>query len=101
MPMALCIAATAPTPAPNLQPGQPGTVVGGGAVTYNFGAVNYLQLPETRKQIFQAAHFDVNDNITVYDQAYFTSYTADAALAATPAATYSQIVQRLGRHLYV
>jgi iron complex outermembrane receptor protein len=73
-----------------LVPGQNG--YGGIPVKYNFGAVNYLQLPETRKQIFQEGHYDPNDNIEVYEQVYFTSYSSNQQLAATPAATYSQII---------
>jgi outer membrane receptor protein involved in Fe transport len=76
----------------NLTPGQPGYVVGGGAVNFNYGALNYLQLPETRKQIFQMAHYDVNDHVEIYDRAYFTSYTATSALAPTPVAPVSSVV---------
>jgi iron complex outermembrane receptor protein len=73
-----------------LVPNQPG--YGGIPVKYNFGAINYLQLPETRKQIFQEGHYDPNDNIEVYEQVYFTSYTSNQQLAPTPASTYSQIL---------
>jgi iron complex outermembrane recepter protein len=85
-----CRPATASGNQIGLVPGQDG--YGGIPVKYNFGAVNYLQLPETRKQIFQEGHYDPNDNIEVYEQVYFTSYSSNQQLAATPAATYSQII---------
>jgi iron complex outermembrane receptor protein len=85
-----CRPATASGNQIGLVPGQDG--YGGIPVKFNFGAINYLQLPETRKQIFQEGHYDPNDNIEVYEQVYFTSYSSDQQLAPTPAATYSQII---------
>jgi iron complex outermembrane recepter protein len=85
-----CRPATASGNQIGLVPGQNG--YGGIPVKYNFGAVNYLQLPETRKQVFQEGHYDPVDNIEVYEQFYFTNYSADTALAASPVSTYSQII---------
>jgi iron complex outermembrane recepter protein len=77
----------------NLTPGQNG--VGGDPAKYNFGAVNYLQIPSTRKQVFQEGHYNPNDNIEVYDQVFYTGYTTLQQLAPSPLSTYSQIINGL------
>ena len=77
----------------NLTPGQPG--VGGIPAKFNFGAVNYLQIPSTRKQIFQEGHYNPNDNVEVYDQVFYTGYVTLQQLAPSPLSTYSQVVNGL------
>lgn len=53
--------------------------------SYNFGPVNYLQLPLERRQIAGFARYDlVPDKAEMYARVMFTTYSADQQLAATP-----------------
>jgi outer membrane receptor protein involved in Fe transport len=53
--------------------------------SYNFGPVNYLQLPLERKQIAAFARYDiVPERVEAYARMMFTTYHADQQLAATP-----------------
>jgi outer membrane receptor protein involved in Fe transport len=53
--------------------------------SYNFGPVNYLQLPLERKQVAAFARYDiVPDQVEAYARIMFTTYHADQQLAATP-----------------
>jgi len=53
--------------------------------SYNFGPVNYLQLPLERKQLALFMRYDViPDQVELYSRAMYTSYSADQQLAATP-----------------
>jgi len=53
--------------------------------SYNFGPINYLQLPLERKQFAAFLRYDlVPDQVEMYSRAMFTSYSADQQLAATP-----------------
>ena len=55
------------------------------AYSYNFGPLNYLQLPLTRKQISGFARYDVIPEVAeVYTRLGFTTYHSDQQLAATP-----------------
>jgi iron complex outermembrane recepter protein len=51
---------------------------------YNFGPVNYLQLPLDRKQIAGFARYAVAPQAELYTRLMFTTYDADQQLAATP-----------------
>ncbi len=53
--------------------------------TYNFAPPNYLELPLTRKSFFGKAGVAINDSTDVFAQAMWANYTADTALAPTPA----------------
>ena len=53
--------------------------------TYNFGPWNYLQLPLERVSAFARASFEVGSTGEIYGQALYADYTADTALAPTPA----------------
>ena len=53
--------------------------------TYNFGPLNYLQLPITRKQISGSARYDMVPEVAeMYARLSFTTYNSDQQLAATP-----------------
>jgi len=53
--------------------------------TYNFGPLNYLQLPITRKQISGSARYDMIPEVAeIYTRLSFTTYNSDQQLAATP-----------------
>jgi outer membrane receptor protein involved in Fe transport len=53
--------------------------------SYNFGPVNYLQLPLERKQVAAFARYDiVPEKVEAYARMMFTTYHADQQLAATP-----------------
>lgn len=53
--------------------------------SYNFGPVNYLQLPLERKQVAAFARYDVvPEKAEVYARIMYTTYNADQQLAATP-----------------
>jgi len=55
------------------------------AYSYNFGPVNYLQLPLERKQAAAFARYDiVPEKVEAYARIMFTTYHADQQLAATP-----------------
>src|SRR5262245_18018666 len=55
------------------------------AYSYNFGPLNYLQLPLSRKQISGFARYDmVPDLAEMYTRLSFTTYHSDQQLAATP-----------------
>ena len=53
--------------------------------TYNFAPWNYLQLPLERVSAFGNASFQVGPAAELYAQALYADYTADTALAPTPA----------------
>jgi outer membrane receptor protein involved in Fe transport len=53
--------------------------------TYNFGPWNYLQLPLERVSAFARASLEVGSAAEIYGQALYADYTADTALAPTPA----------------
>jgi iron complex outermembrane recepter protein len=53
--------------------------------TYNFGPINYLQLPISRKQIAGFARYDlIEDMAEIYTRVMYTTYHSDQQLAATP-----------------
>ena len=55
------------------------------AYSYNFGPLNYLQLPISRKQISGSAHYDMVPEVAeLYTRLSFTTYHSDQQLAATP-----------------
>jgi len=55
------------------------------AYSYNFGPVNYLQLPISRKQASAFVHYDVvPEHAQLYGRAMFTTFSADQQLASTP-----------------
>lgn len=57
---------------------------------YNFAGYNYLQIPEERKGLSGFAHFDVNDNITLYGEGswYRTQVTMQLAPATHGVTAY-------------
>jgi len=57
----------------------------GADYVYNTGALNSLQLPLERWNVYAGGRYKVNDNIEVYGNALFTEYTGTQELAATPA----------------
>jgi outer membrane receptor protein involved in Fe transport len=60
------------------------------AYSYNFGPVNYLQLPISRKQIAGFARYDmVPDKAEMYTRLLYTTYSADQQLASTPVSSCS------------
>ena len=55
------------------------------AYTYNFGPLNYLQLPLSRRQISGFARYDlIPEMVELYARLGFTTYHSDQQLAATP-----------------
>ncbi len=53
--------------------------------SYNFGPVNYLQLPLTRRQIAGFANYEmIPDVAEVYTRIMYTTYSSDQQLASTP-----------------
>jgi outer membrane receptor protein involved in Fe transport len=53
--------------------------------SYNFGPVNYLQLPINRKQASAFVHYDVvPEHAQLYGRLMFTTFSADQQLASTP-----------------
>jgi outer membrane receptor protein involved in Fe transport len=53
--------------------------------TYNFGPLNYLQLPITRRQISGSARYEMVPEVAeLYTRLSFTTYQSDQQLAATP-----------------
>jgi iron complex outermembrane recepter protein len=54
--------------------------------SYNFGPVNYLQLPLERRQIAAFTHFDLmpDGGAELYSRMMFTTYNSDQQLASTP-----------------
>lgn len=54
--------------------------------SYNFGPVNYLQLPLERRQIAAFTHYDLvpEQNVELYSRIMFTTYNSDQQLASTP-----------------
>src|SRR5678815_1215736 len=55
------------------------------AYTYNFGPLNYLQLPLSRKQISGSARYEMVPEVAeLYTRLSFTTYHSDQQLAATP-----------------
>jgi hypothetical protein len=53
--------------------------------TYNFGPWSYLQLPSGCVSAFARASLEVGSAAEIYGQALYADYTADTALAPTPA----------------
>ena len=55
------------------------------AYSYNFGPLNYLQLPLSRKQISGSARYEMVPEVAeIYTRLSFTTYHSDQQLAATP-----------------
>jgi len=55
------------------------------AYTYNFGPLNYLQLPLSRKQAFATARYEIiPESAEMYARVMYTTYHSDQQLAATP-----------------
>jgi outer membrane receptor protein involved in Fe transport len=53
--------------------------------SYNFGPVNYLQLPLTRRQIAGFATYDIVPDVAeMYTRIMYTTYGSDQQLASTP-----------------
>ncbi|HSG82365.1 MAG TPA: TonB-dependent receptor, partial [Gemmatimonadota bacterium] len=53
--------------------------------SYNFGPVNYLQLPLVRRQASAFVRYDiVPEQVEAYARFMYTTYSADQQLAATP-----------------
>jgi iron complex outermembrane recepter protein len=59
----------------------------GSNYVFNTGALNYLQLPLERWNVYSSARYKVNDNVEFYGNALFNQYVADQELAATPASS--------------
>ena len=55
------------------------------AYGYNFAPANYLQLPLERVSAFARASFEISPAVEVYGQALYADYSAELALAPTPA----------------
>jgi outer membrane receptor protein involved in Fe transport len=53
--------------------------------TYNFSPPNYLETPLERKTFFGKAGMDLSDTTEFWGQVLWAEYTADQALAPTPA----------------
>ena len=53
--------------------------------TYNYAPFNYLQLPLERTSIFGRGTFELERGIELYAQGLYADYSADQALAPTPA----------------
>ncbi|CAN5420632.1 TonB-dependent receptor [soil metagenome] len=53
---------------------------------YNTGALNYLQLPLDRWNVYSAVKYQLTPSAEVYTNLLFTEYTASQELAASPAA---------------
>ena len=55
------------------------------AYSYNFGPLNYLQLPISRRQISGSARYEMVPEVAeIYTRLSFTTYNSDQQLAATP-----------------
>lgn len=61
---------------------QPGV----GTYAFNTGALNSLQLPLDRYNVYAGGRYKINENAEVYGNVLFTQYEAQQELAATPAA---------------
>lgn len=59
----------------------------GSDYAFNTGALNYLQLPLERWNVYSSARYKVNDSLEFYGNALFNQYVADQELAATPASS--------------
>jgi outer membrane receptor protein involved in Fe transport len=53
--------------------------------SYNFAPYNYLQLPLERVSAYGGARFELDGGHEIYGQALYADYSADQALAPTPA----------------
>jgi len=53
--------------------------------TYNYAPPNYLEMPLERKSFFGRAGTELTENTEVYAQILWADYSADRALAPTPA----------------
>jgi len=53
--------------------------------TYNYAPPNYLQLPLERTAFFGRTGYEINDTTEMFAQVLWANYTADQALAPTPA----------------
>ena len=62
-----------------------GFVAPGADYVYNTGALNSLQLPLERWNVYAGGRYKINDSIELYGNALFTEYTGTQELAATPA----------------
>lgn len=56
----------------------------GATDAYNFGPVNYLQVPQERFVVSGMAQYEINENFTPYVEAQFVNNRVSAVLAATP-----------------
>jgi len=52
---------------------------------FNYAPDNFIQLPQDRWLVSAQAHYEINDNVTVYSSAIFTNNRSDTELAPTPA----------------
>ncbi len=52
---------------------------------FNYAPDNFIQLPQDRWLVSAQGHYEINDNVTVYSSAIFTSNRSDTELAPTPA----------------
>ncbi len=59
----------------------------GSNYAFNTGALNYLQLPMERWNVYSSARYKANENAEFYGDALFNQYSASQELAATPAAS--------------
>ncbi len=73
-------------PSGNLRFGPGGTVVPFNTTTdlYNFGPVNYLQVPQERFLMFSKATYEINESFKPYLQAQFINNRVTQQLAPTP-----------------
>lgn len=55
--------------------------------SYNFQPPNLLILPLNRRNLYGAAHYDINQYVTAYGEVRFTNYTSESSLAPSPAPT--------------
>jgi outer membrane receptor protein involved in Fe transport len=55
--------------------------------TYNYSPVNYLQLPLERHQLYAFGHYNLAEDIEIYSNLSYTTYSAEVELASTPLAT--------------
>ncbi len=51
---------------------------------YNFGPVNYLQVPQERFTVYGKAQYEINENFQPYLEAQFVNNRVDTQLAPTP-----------------
>jgi outer membrane receptor protein involved in Fe transport len=51
---------------------------------YNYAAVNLIQTPQERTNVFALANYNLTDNVTAFFDAFYNKTTSNAALAALP-----------------